>query len=316
MRKFIGLMRKGRDKVSRELWKLIALIILEACVLALSYWIVGRFFAVEQFIYDVILIIFIFAVGLTIILRGNATRNRTLNTLGFIVFLVGVFVVIYKYEEFAVKISAFAALLVAFAAFASTEENRRIRRDSVERESRDRKERLIDEIARWLRELEGNIIPARGKVMTQISQIQDRMKGIKGIGFEQWLNIGEIDIDIVAVNNISVAMKEAEYYKKLILQIDEGLSKLVGVIGDDMEKRAIILSADITYRRGLLKKDKGGQSEDELPKDDNKTLEVSGSSREDIISGKLKRNGDTLRESIQKAIEKAIKLKVSLIEVS
>jgi len=306
-------MGKSKCKLSRELRKLIGLIVLEACVFGVAYWIVARFFPAEVDIYNAILISSIFAVGITIMLRGNATRNRNLNVAGFIVFLFAVFVVIYRYEEFAVKISAFAALLVAFAAFASIEESRRIRRDSVEREGRDRKERLVDEVARWLRELAVHIFPARGRLMSQISQIEDRLKGSEDLGFEQWLDLGEIELDIVGINNLIKAMKEADYYQKLTLQLDEELSRLIEVILNEIKERLGLLSEDIACRRGRIKKCKGGKSAGELPKDDNRKSKRSGSSVGDIISKKIEGNAGAIEKSIQKAIEKAIELKVSLI---
>jgi hypothetical protein len=313
--KFVVMIHKVQGRLSSEPRKLVALIFLEACVFGLAYWIVGRFFPAAEVIYDAILIIFIFAVGVTIMLRGNATRNRTLNTLGFLVFLVAVFVVIYRYEEFAVKISAFAALLVAFAAFASIEESRRVRQDSVERESRDRRERLVDEVAKWLRGLEGNISAASDTLMTKISRIEDRLKGSPAIDFEHWLKVDEMDLAVVELDNIMEAMNEVEYYQKLTLQLDGELSKLIGVIRKKIKERGNLRSEHITYIRGHMKKAVEGKSVDESPQDDNRTLKRSSSSEEDIINKKLEKNALALWKSIQKAIEKVIEIKTSFIKV-
>lgn len=302
--------------MSNKLRQFIVLIIVEAVVFGLAYWFVFRFFSANEAINNAIVTLFIFAVGITIIIYGNVTKNRNLNGLGFGVFLFGVFVVIDKYEGFAVKISAFATLAVAIAAFASIEENRRIRKDNIERESRDRRERLVDEVAKWLRELEGHIFPASGTLMTKISRIEDRLKGSRAIGFEQWLKIDDLDLAVVELGNIIEAMKEVEYYQKLTLQLDEGLSKLIGVIRNKMKERGDLGAEDVIYLRDHIKKAKEGQSVDELPKDDNRTLERSGSSEGDIISGKLERNAGALRESIQKAIERAIEIKTSFIQIS
>ena len=95
-----------------------------------------------------------------------------------------------------------------------------------------------------------------------------------------------------------------------------GTVRIIGVIIDEIKEREVLLSADITYRRGRIKEDKGGKSAGELPKDDNRKSKRSVSSEEDIISGKLKGNADAIKESIQKAIEKAIEAKVSLIQGS
>lgn len=142
------LMRMG--ELIDKPWKLIVLIILEVVVFGLVYWLLAvRFFPANEAIRNAIVILFILAVGITIILYGNVTRNRNLNVLGFAIFLFAVFVVIDRYEGLAVKISAFAALAVAFAAFAAIDENRRMRLEKREQEEKDRKERMLNEIISW-----------------------------------------------------------------------------------------------------------------------------------------------------------------------
>jgi len=122
-------------------WKIIVLIILEIAVFAFALWLTVSLLSASEDISNAIIILAIFSVGITIILYGNVTKHRNLNTLGFVLFLLAVFVVIDKYEGFAVKISAVAVLLVAFAAFMSIEESRRLREDN----RRIREETLIQE---------------------------------------------------------------------------------------------------------------------------------------------------------------------------
>lgn len=130
-------------------WKLLVFVVLEVSACALALWLAVDRFSVSEAVSNAIVILSIFAVGITIILHGNVIRNRNLNTLGFAFFLFGVFVVIDKYEGFAVKISAFAALLVAFAAFFVIDENRRLRSERQQQEERDRKERILNTIIEW-----------------------------------------------------------------------------------------------------------------------------------------------------------------------
>lgn len=138
-----------KSKLIDKPWKMAVLIIFEVAVFGLGFGLAVYVFSANEAIYNAIVILSIFAVGITIILYGNVTRNRNLNTLGFAFFLFAVFVVIDKYEGFAVKISAFAALLVAFAAFAVIEENRRMRLERRQQEERDRKERILNTIITW-----------------------------------------------------------------------------------------------------------------------------------------------------------------------
>lgn len=137
------------SKLIDKLWKLIVLIILEAAVLTFALWLTIQYLPAKEAISNAITVLFIFVVAFTIILHGNITKNRICNTLGFVLLLIAVFVVIDKYEGFAVKISAFAALLVAFAAFAAYDENRHLRLERQQQEERDRKERLLTIITTW-----------------------------------------------------------------------------------------------------------------------------------------------------------------------
>ena len=138
-----------KSRIIDKPWKMALLVILEVAVLGFGFWIAVYIFSANEAIYNAIIILSIFAVGMTIILYGKVTRNRNLNTIGFAFFLFAAFVVIDKYEGFAVKISAFAALLVAFAAFAAIEENRRMRLERRQQEERDRKERILNTIITW-----------------------------------------------------------------------------------------------------------------------------------------------------------------------
>jgi hypothetical protein len=163
-------MRKGKLS-DKPPWKFIALIILEVCVLGLAYWIVARFFPVNEDIYNAIVILFIFALGVTVILYGNATRKRNLNVLGFLIFLFALFVLIYKYEEFAVKISAFATVAVAIAAFAAIDENRRMRLERQEQEQKERKERMLNEIISW-----ATVVMANMMILSRFAANQSVLK--------------------------------------------------------------------------------------------------------------------------------------------
>ena len=141
------------SKLIDKLWKLIILIILEVAIFTLAQWLNICYLSTNKSLFEAIsnaLIIFsIIIVGMTIILYGNVIKNRNLNILGFIIFLLAVFVFIDKYEGVAVKISAFAALLVAFAAFAAIDENSRLRLERRQQEERDRKERLLNTVITW-----------------------------------------------------------------------------------------------------------------------------------------------------------------------
>jgi hypothetical protein len=301
----------GKGKLNSKLREFIVLIIAEAVAFGVASWIVFEFFSASEVINNAIVTLFVFAVGITVLIYGNVTKNRNLNGLAFGIFLLGVFVVIDKYEGFAVKISAFATLAVTIAAFASIEESRRTRKDNIEREGREIRERLIDEVAKWLRELEGHTLAEGATLTSKMSWIEDRLKGSPAIGFEQWVKVDELDLASVELSKITEAMGEVDYYQKLTLQLDEGLSKLIGVVREKMKERGGLRSEHIVCLQAGMEKALGGQLAGAVAKADDRT---SGSaSEEDVISGKLKGNALALWESIQAALARAIEIKTSFI---
>ena len=136
-----------------KLWKLLVLIILEGVVFQLVLWNINRFIAVDVTTFvtisNAILIFFILVASVTVIIFGNVIRSRVYSNLGFAIFLYAIVLFIFIYEGVDVKISAFATLVLAFAAFMAIDENRRLRRENRERENRDRKERKLNRIIDW-----------------------------------------------------------------------------------------------------------------------------------------------------------------------
>lgn len=225
-----------KDKLRDKQGKFIALIVSEIVVFGSAYFIVGRFFPAEQVIYDAILIVLIFAVGITIMLRGNATRNRGLSVAGFIVFLFAVFVVIYIYEGFAVKISAFATLAVAIAAFASYEENMRMRLERREEEKKAEKERMLNEIESWAKRLFGSAVvlarPVGGRSEIEGSILECR-SGLL-------LSMAErIRVQTIC-NNLSlkagISASDEVKIKKSMSLVSESLDGLFGELGEVLAK--------------------------------------------------------------------------------
>lgn len=296
-----------------KLWKFIALIIFEAGVFFLGSWLVVRFLAANEAIHNAIGILFIFAVGITVILYGNATGNRNLNVLGFAVFLFAIYFVIDRYEGFAVKISAFATLAVAIAAFAAIEENRRIRRDSVERESRDRKERWIDEVGVWLRELGERTLPKAGEFFWEE---EDMLIKTPEIDRGALLLARAADLAKAEWDALDDGIRKAEYYQKLTSQLNEELSSLIKVVVTKLMQRKQLHIEAARNKVAYVETLKASKLLRDLIEEDKKALEGLNLSKQDVIVVEFGRNVGAIRKSIRNALEKAIEVKVSLIQVS
>lgn len=223
-------MRKG--KLINKLWKFIALIILEAGVWVLGSWLVVRFLPANEAILNAIGVLFIFAVGITVILYGNATGNRNLNLMGFTVFLFAIYFVIDRYEGFAEKISAFATVAVAFAAFAATDENRRMRLERQEQEQKARKELMLNEIHDWATKVLKNMLI----LSRPVANPADSKGSILDCRNELTLSIAE-SIKVWAVcNNLSlktpISASDEDRIKTSMKLVDESLKDFFKMLLD------------------------------------------------------------------------------------
>lgn len=265
-RQFINLMRKvelrdklrkftavvGVGELSEELRKLIAIVVLEIIVFGLAFGIVVRFFPDYTYVYNAIIIFFVCAIGITIMLYGNATRNRYLNVMGLLVLLFAVYVVIEMIEGFAVKISAFATLAVAIAAFAAIEENRRMRLERQRQEQEVQKEKMLNEINDWARKILKNMLLA-ARFTGSVSEYKKSITECKN---ELLMSMAE-SIKVRAIcNNLSlktqISASEEEKIKTSMGLVDKSLNSFV-------EK---LLYLDIEKLKGQDVKDlvEGGRS--------------------------------------------------------
>jgi len=225
LQKFIGPMQKG--KLSKELRKFIAIVVLEIIVSGLAFGIVASFFPDYGYIYNAIIIFFISAVGITTILYGNATRSRYFNVLGFLILLFGVYVAIERYEGFAVKISAFATLAVAIAAFAAIEENRRMRLERQKQEKEVQKEKMLNEINDWARKVLKNMLMA-ARFAGSVSEYKKILEECK---HELLMSMAESIKVRTICNNLSlktqISDSEEEKIKKSMRLVDKSMSSFV-----------------------------------------------------------------------------------------
>jgi hypothetical protein len=118
------------------------------------------------------------------------------------------------------------------------------------------------------------------------------------------------------MGSLAGGIKEAEYYQKLTLKLDEDLSRLIGVIANDMEQRRQLDIEDARYTDDLSWKAEKSQLINELLEHDDRPLEGLGLSAKDISGVRLGRNAGVIRKSIRNALDRVIELKASFIQVS
>lgn len=261
-------------------------------------------------------------IGTILLVVGNKKNKRMPRILG-IGFCIGAGVMLLVMSlimsaEVREPLTAFAAIVAVVIAAVSVEESRRMRQDSIDRESRDRKERLINEVTEWIKELEGRIFCKLGTIKPREYILQKRPQ----IPPADWFRLHELDNALVEMDDLRLAISEAEYYQKLLSKLNKELSSLIEVIVNNLKQRSQLVREnwDEILRESYEGKsteeaDKGFQLVDELIENYDRPLEGLGLSERDIITVRFGRNARATGQSIFAALDKAIEFKASLIQV-
>ena len=260
-------------------------------------------------------------IAITLFAMGSLKTSRLLRTLGISLYVVfGVCLFIF-WTHFREIITAFAAVAAAIIAAISIYQSRQMRQDSIERESRDRKERLVNEVAEWLRKLEDEVLVRRHPVK---STFEDMLRRGTKASLETWLQLDRIDVALTETSVLSRSIREAEYYQKLTSRLDEGLSTYIGVVMSNVKQRRELVLEDAKSPDGeTTRKILDGTPRQEIEKDfalkrelienDDRPLEGLGLSNQDITGIKLGRNAKAIKQSVFDALDRAIELKTGLI---
>ena len=97
---------------------------------------------VESNILSAVVVLIICSIAVGLILYGNRKKSRKLNWLGFALLLLGIFVFLNHFPQYANTFSTWAMLVLAIAAFMAIDENRRLREEN-------RRNWALDEVRRW-----------------------------------------------------------------------------------------------------------------------------------------------------------------------
>lgn len=271
-----------------------------------------------------ILLVAVGIIAITLFVMGSWKNNRMLRTLGISLYVAfGVCLFIF-WTDLREIITAFAAVAAVIIAAYSINESRLMRKESMERESRDRKERLVNEVTNWLRKLEDEVLVRRHPVK---STFEDMLRTGAKASLETWVQLDRIDVALNETSALSRSIREAEYYQKLTSRLDEGLSTFIGVVTSNLNQRRQLVFEDAKSPHGeMTRKILDGTLRQEIEKDfplirelienDDRPLEGLGLANQHITVIHLGRNAKAIKQSILDALDRAIELKTSLIQVS
>ena len=263
-----------------------------------------------------------FVVGASLLVMGRRQDRRMLIIVGTALVASAGISLFIESTELREILTAFAAVVAAIIAALSIHQTGLIRQDSVRRESRDREERLLNEVTEWLRELEDRVFTKPGPIKPRL---EDNLQKDAEISQETWCQLEDLDVAIGEMNVLFEGIKEAEYYQKLASRLDEKLGRQVEVVVDNLKQRRELVYASTQSPRDygeLIRKIQEGVSREdlvrsalwrELIEDSTRPLEGLNLSDRDTAIIRLGRNAGATRKSILKALERVIDLKAGII---
>jgi Ca2+/Na+ antiporter len=262
-------------------------------------------------------------IAIILFAMGSWKNKRMLRTVGislYVGFAVCLFIYWTEFREIIIALAAVAAVIIA--AF-SIYQSKQLRQDSIDRESRDRRERWLNEVAEWLRELEDEVLSRRHPIK---STFEDMLRTKGQVPLDTWLQLDALHIALTETSVLSKSIREAEYYRKLTSKLDEGLSTFIGVVVSNLKQRRQLVFEDAKSPQGeIARKIQEGTLRQEIEKNlplmnelienDDRPLEGLGLSNQDITVIHLGRNAKAIKQSVLDALARAIELKTNLIEV-
>ena len=256
------------------------------------------------------ILIILFTMGALVLLVLGVRRNSSrLFMSGIVLVAISLIVTIREYPETGITLSALSIIAIAIFAGLTLFENRLIRRQNEQRENRDRKDRLLDEIINWLKGLESRIFPL-GKTSKEILEEID-FATKKGISTETERIMMDLDRSTARLHSLATEIKEGEYIGKITSWLDSDLGRLIEITLSHLKQRRQ-LSLDSSLGPRIGKEE--NQLITELVKDDTKSLEGLTLSEQGLTSVRLGRNAGAIRKSILNAIDKAIEIKMNLLK--
>lgn len=207
-------------------------------------------------------------------------------------------------SNFANALVAWGTLMLAFATFLlirhSKEQENQRRKDEQAREKRDRQERWLNEITVWLRELENRTLyTVNWKDILKLEKTSVNMQLLR-----KWENI-LTDLDILHRETI-----DGEYFQKVAVILDSDFSSLIGLILSLLEQRRQLILDRSKYPPSSINELKKMLT---LVRDDTISLEGLNLTERNLNTILMGRNAGCIKESLRKAIEKAVELKRNLL---
>ncbi len=190
---------------------------------------------------------------------------------------------------------------------------------SRDKENNDRKERLLNEIINWVKNIHNDLFSKPSEEMFPRWEERIAGKGYKDLPAQDVLNMDSLELDVSAVSVIGRLTRDGNYMEVIAGGIDGELVSLMHVAIEQMNHRLQLISEGSKFRKRtapsadeMLEYTKNWDSLNKLIKD--KEASLNGINEENQNLVKLARNAGEIKDSADEIVKKAIRLKLSLLD--
>jgi len=239
---------------------------------------------------QILLLFAVLLVGLIILAIGLVRKKRTVEVAGISLLIAVLIAFFVESQEVRDILVSFAIVVVAIISAANINELRNIRKESAEKENRERKERLLNEITNWSKIAIKRIFP-EAKSPSEVIKEMKAKRNILELPDELFWSTIRTDNVILESTRLETEIREAECLLKIATWIDDKLADLISTVVDKMKSRK-----DLLYKSEPFK-----LNGEKSTKDEQKWTNLLGS------------NAGELRKSLLNVTNKALEIKLNLL---
>lgn len=207
---------------------------------------------------DLIGISFIFLVSIGLLLWGSKRKGIARMSLGGALVLLGFFILLDRFPQYANTFNAWATLVLALVAFVAVsvtiDLERRRRKDERKKEERERKDRILNEIINWIFSIkditlepitEDNIAFRQFNIELKYGVPLDRFQLLE-METEQIINNQDLKKRLLKVAELLVAVMVLDKAKYMVGDVDKNLFKAFPGFVNTIEELSSMIEEEVT----------------------------------------------------------------------
>lgn len=263
---------------------------------------------------QILLLFAVLLVGLIILAIGLVRKKRTVEVAGISLLIAVLIAFFVESQEVRDILVSFAIVVVAIISAANINELRKMRKESAEKENRDRKERFLNELIEWLTGVEERILTSEKSIVEGIKEDLANIADEKATGGVFKLeNLRMLDKDISRITLLQKEFRGCKYFKEVAFGIDDTLDEQIGKVLQFVSARIAI----------IVKVGEEGLRTEKIDKEEllklclvNKTnIESLNLSEKGLLLAQMSINAGDIREQVNNAISKAVEIKIKLLKI-